>query len=241
MSSIHEHSTPRRQLPLFAKVHAVRPEVDFHALSRPAKTFTGDFWFTRRFDDWLWFALGDVAGKGLPAAVVMAMIQEEIEVRLASCASIALDPAAAVRRLDAFLRPLLPSNRFVTTVVGQLRSDGALMLVNAGHCPPLVVRRDGSVERIASTGPVVGILKTASWRVHSTTLERGETLALYSDGLLEARSPEGDELGVDGIARMLTSAAGRNARQIGAKVVEAAATFANGAREDDLTVLVIKR
>ncbi len=244
MSSIRlsPRSTARRQLPLFAKATAFRPDFDFHALSRPARTFTGDFWFTRRSDDRLWFALGDVAGKGLPAAVVMAMVQEEIEARLASCASMLLDPAAAVQRLDAFLRPLLPPNRFVTAVLGQLRTDGTLILANAGHCPPLVVRRDGSVERIASTGPVVGMLRSAAWTVHTTVLERGEMLAVYSDGLMETRSADGRELGVDGIAHLLASAAvPQTARQMSGYLVAEAASLANGAREDDLTVLIIKR
>ena len=80
---------------------------DVHAVSIPARTFTGDFWFTRRTDDRLWFALGDVAGKGLPAALVMAMIQEELEHRIASCARTACDPSVTMTRLHAFLKPLI--------------------------------------------------------------------------------------------------------------------------------------
>jgi phosphoserine phosphatase RsbU/P len=234
--------TPRRQLPLFAADAPARSEVDFHAVSRPAWTFTGDFYFTRPFDDRLWFAVGDVAGKGLPAAVVMAMVQEELEQRLASCALIQSDPAAAVQRLDAFLRPLLPPNRFVTAVVGQLRVDGTLVIANAGHCPPLIARRDGSVERIASTGPVIGMLRSASWQSHVTRLDRDETLLVYSDGLLEARSPAGAELGIERIEHLLTSASSaRSARQISARLVEEATAHANGARDDDLTVVVVRR
>lgn len=234
--------TPRRQLPLFAAGVPAESEADFHAVSRPARTFTGDFYFTRRFDDRLWFAVGDVAGKGLPAAVVMAMVQEELEQRLASCALLRSDAVAAVQRLDAFLRPLLPPNRFVTAVVGQLRADGTLLVVNAGHCPPLIARRDGSVERIASTGPVIGMLRSASWQSHVTRLDQGETLLVYSDGLLEAKSPAGAEFGIERIERILARAAAlRDPQQISARLVEEATAHAQGEREDDLTVVVVKR
>ena len=96
--------------PLHAAMRAAAgpPHSEVHAIPRPARTFTGDFWFTHRANDRLWFAIGDVAGKGLPAALVMAMIQEELEHRIASCARTMCDPEATVQRLHAFLRPLLP-------------------------------------------------------------------------------------------------------------------------------------
>ena len=133
------HETPRPR-----SRETAQPRFDVHAISVPARTFTGDFWFTHRTDDRLWFALGDVAGKGLPAALVMAMIQEELEHRIASCARAGCDPATTMQRLHAFLKPLLPSNRFATAVIGWLRDDGALTLVNAGHCPPILLRSDGA-------------------------------------------------------------------------------------------------
>src|SRR3954453_5940888 len=94
-----------------------------HAISLPAKTFPGDFWFTHRESDRLWFALGDVAGKGLPAAIVMAMIQEALEHRITSCATAGCGPATTMHRLDEFLKPLLPSNRFATAIIGWLGDD----------------------------------------------------------------------------------------------------------------------
>jgi serine phosphatase RsbU (regulator of sigma subunit) len=172
---------------------------DVHAVSIPARTFTGDFWFTRRTDDRLWFALGDVAGKGLNAALVMAMIQEELEQRIKSCARAGCNPATTMQRLHGFLRPLLPRNRFATVAIGWLRDDGLLTIVNGGHCPPLVLRADGRVE---------------------------------------ATSPEGEEFGRDGIERALP-APYASASAVATAVVEAVRKHANGAREDDLTILVI--
>jgi sigma-B regulation protein RsbU (phosphoserine phosphatase) len=211
---------------------------DVHAISLPAKTFTGDFWFTHFAGDRLWFALGDVAGKGLPAAIVMAMIQEELEHRIASCARAGCDPATTMKRLDAFLKPLLPSNRFATAVIGWLDDDGSITLVNAGHCPPIIVRADGSIEQIGLTGPVVGIVPNARWRSTTLTLNPGELLVLYSDGVIESPSVDGHDFGTDGILRSLPPSI--CARTVAAAIADAATRHAGAsAQYDDLTVMVI--
>ena len=181
-------------------VRCVTPDV--RAISRPARTFTGDFYFTHRHENRLWLVVGDVAGKGLPAAVVMAMIQEELEQRIASCASAECDPARTAARLHEFLAPLLPRNRFATAVIAWLRDDGRLTVTNAGHCPPLILRAGGSIEEIGSTGPILGVLPQPSWRSVSLHLDEGDTLVLYSDGVTEA-VVDGRELGVSGLREML--------------------------------------
>jgi phosphoserine phosphatase RsbU/P len=205
--------------------------LDIHAVSIPARAFTGDFYFTHRYADRLWFALGDVAGKGLNAAVVMAMIQEELE-ELTD-----YDPSGTMLRLHTFLRPLMPRNRFATAVIGHLCEDGTLTLVNAGHCAPLIARADGRIEAIDSTGPVVGLLQASEWRSRQTTLAPGETLVLYSDGLLESHSPEGEEFGASRIEAALR---GNSAREIADGLLEAANQHSGGIHEDDLTLVVVR-
>lgn len=202
--------------------------IDVQAVSRAARTFTGDFYFTHRHDDRLWIALGDVAGKGLPAAIVMAMIQEELEHRIASCASTECDPARTTHRLHEFLAPLLPRNRFATAVLGWLRDDGTLTLVNAGHPPPLIVRRSGLIEEIGSTGPLLGILPDPQWHTTTTQLEEGDALVLYSDGVTEA-VVEGEELGVQGLKRLLS------------RTTSATALVDSLATSDDVTMVVVRR
>jgi phosphoserine phosphatase RsbU/P len=206
----------------------VRPTIDVQAVSRAARTFTGDFYFTHRHDDRLWIALGDVAGKGLPAAIVMAMIQEELEQRIASCASTECDPARTTQRLHEFLAPLLPRNRFATAVIGWLRDDGKLTLTNAGHPPPLIVRRSGLIEEVGSTGPILGVLPGSSWTTITTQLEEGESLVLYSDGVSEAFVDE-CELRVEGLKQMLATTTSAH------ELVNALDT------SDDVTMLVIRR
>ena len=216
--------------------------IDVHAISRPARTFTGDFWFTRRMHDRLWFAIGDVAGKGLPAALVMAMIQEELEHRIASCARTSCDPTVTMERLHAFLRPLLPRNRFATAVIGWLGDDGAMTIVNAGHCPPLIVRRDGRIAAIPSTGPVVGVLPNSQWQSATLTLAPGEMLLLYTDGVTEATCCDDDEeFGRLGIERALHGAPRGSARVVAASILDAVRRHEGNERGDDLTLMAIMK
>jgi sigma-B regulation protein RsbU (phosphoserine phosphatase) len=233
-----------QQIPLFESpaLFGVQSAFDVHAVSLPARTFTGDFWFTHRTDDRLWFALGDVSGKGLPAALVMAIIQEELEQRITSCARAGCDPATTMQRLHALLHPLLPGNRFATAVIGWLCDDGTLTLVNAGHCPPLLVRANGAIEEIDSTGPAVGIIAASNWTSVTHRLRHDELLVLYSDGVSEAACEEGIEFGAEGIANVLRGATrSHSARTVAANVLAAVDRHADGARDDDRTLLVIRR
>ena len=222
-----------RQLPLFAhRLPATRHPLDVHAISIPARAFTGDVYFVHRADDRMWFALGDVAGKGINAAVVMAMIQEQLE------EITQYDPSGAMLRLHTFLRPLLPLNRFATMVIGCLCNDGTLIIANAGHPGPLIVRSSGEIESIDSTGPVIGVLSTSQWGAFETTLSPGETLVLYSDGVLEAQSPDGEDFGV---GRLSTLLGGHTSQQIAGEILNAVNHHTSGVRSDDLTLVIIRR
>lgn len=223
------------QLALFPAFGKRRAAFDVRAVSRPARAFTGDFYVTHRHDDRLWFALGDVSGKGINAAVVMAMIQEELEHRISSCANSGCDPAVTMTRLHEFLRPLLPANKFASAVIGYAADDGRLVIANAGHPSPVIVRRDGSTDLVESTGPVVGILPEARWKSSVRLLERGETLVLYSDGVIEAESPDGAQFGMDGLLGTMHTPPTAQA------IVEAVDRHEAGRRGDDLTLVVVRR
>lgn len=231
------------QFPLFPR--APRPskaDVDFHAVSRPARAFTGDFYFTHRHGRTLWVVIGDVAGKGIEAAVVMAMIQEELENSIVACAMESSDPATTMMRLDLFLRRILPSNKFATVAIAQIHDDGSLVVVNGGHCPLLIARRDGSMESIESTGPVVGLLPNGRWTSVSLRFHRGDTLLAYTDGVTEARSDSDEEFGVECLRRVFAHAAKqKRATDIATTITAAVSSHAGGRRDDDLTVIVARR
>ena len=226
------------QIPLFKPAPPSLASVDVHAVSLPARGFTGDFFFSRRQGDTLWIVLGDVAGKGLNAAIVMAMIQEELEHRITSCSRNECDPSATMTRLDAFLRSILPSNRFASAIIAQLHDSGRLRIVNAGHPPALIARRDGSIHEIGSTGPVAGLVPNARWTSATLQLGRGDTLLLYSDGVIEA-DDRGNELGVEGLRKALAiSAPAPTSRAVANSLLR---ELDRHEKHDDLTMFVARR
>lgn len=176
-------------------------EADVHAIAIPAGTFTGDFYHTTREGDRFRFAIGDVTGKGLRAAVIMAMIQETLESRLAGAEAL----SDVVEEINQFLLPELSGNRFASLVIGELRGNGELLIVNAGHPPPLLIRRNKTVETLSSTGPVTGILTGVHWCTFNRHLETGESLVLYTDGVLEAVSVDGEEFGLERISSAVST------------------------------------
>ncbi|MGH9456142.1 MAG: PP2C family protein-serine/threonine phosphatase [Thermoanaerobaculia bacterium] len=210
---------------------------EFHAISIPRRTYTGDFWFARTTGATLWFALGDVAGKGAQSAVWMAMIQEELEAIFSDGPAEGLAPCAVIGRIDAVLREELPPNRFATLLVGRLDGGGELTVANAGHCPLLVVRDGGTVERLEANGPAVGILPNRDWGAHRTRLLPGELLVAFSDGVAEARVEGDAELGIDRIAELVARRRGEHPR-------DAARQLAGYVRritaDDDVTVFAAR-
>lgn len=215
------------------------PPFAIHAVARAARSFTGDFYLYDRREDGVWLGLGDVAGKGLDAAVVMAMTQEVVDRELEAGADSGR-LGSLVEQVHGEIGRELPGNRFVSLVLAHLDAAGRLELVNAGHCPPLVRRRDGTIEEIGPTGPVVAPLPGLRWTSTSRRLEAGDVLLLYSDGLLEAESPAGAELGVSGIARSLRSAPPSPADALVTGLLGSVASFRGSSEaHDDSTVLAL--
>lgn len=224
------------QIPLFARSESPR-DVDVHAISRPARKFTGDFYFVHRNDDTLWLAIGDVAGKGLKAAVIMAMIQEQLEEEIV-CAT---DVASTMERIHLALRAILPRNLFATVAIVQIRDDGRLIVANAGHPPLFVARGDGRIDSIGSTGPVVGLLPNAAWHAVELPFRRGDTLVAYTDGVIEARDEAGEEFGDGRVREALKSAVGLTRSVDVAERINAALASHAARPEDDVTVIVARR
>ncbi|MEO8216918.1 MAG: PP2C family protein-serine/threonine phosphatase [Acidobacteriota bacterium] len=212
-----------------------RLEPDVFGLAIPAGDFTGDFYFTAQVGDRLRFALGDVTGKGLRAAVLMSMIQEELD----RSASSRMPLGRTIDRIHRSFFGQSDGRRFVSMVIGDLDCCGGVEIINAGHCPPLIKRNGGSIERIGSHGPVAGLLEKSRWATARYQLEPGESLLLYTDGLLEARSSAGEEYGVNRIAESLRRSRGPASDTVHTVIRNLREHRAHGAIEDDLTLLAI--
>ena len=208
---------------------------DVYGLAVPAGEFTGDFYFTAELGDGLRFALGDVAGKGLRAAVLMSMIQEELDRSVATSAPL----GKTVDRIHRSFLAQSDGRRFVSMVMGDLVCCGGLELINAGHPPPLIRRNDGSIERIGSHGPVAGLLQRSRWGIARYQLDPGESILLYTDGLPEASNKDGEEFGINRIAESLRRSDGQSRETVHRTLRDLRHHRAHGAIEDDLTLLSI--
>jgi sigma-B regulation protein RsbU (phosphoserine phosphatase) len=183
------------------------------------------------------FALGDVSGKGVSAALLMS----HLHAALRALAGMSLPLATTVERVNQVLVRGTPSNAFVTLVAGRLDRSGAVELSNAGHCPPLVVR-DGTITSFPADGIPLGILNDARYSARRFRLEPGETLVVYSDGLSETENAAGEHLGERGLIEAVRAANGDGAAGVVASCLDRVRSHrGSGVQRDDLTILAIRR
>ena len=212
------------------------PFFDAVAEMLPCRSIGGDFFeYIDLPDGRFGFALGDVSGKGPPAALLGALTQGS----LAAHTAIASGPADAVSRLNSALVRRAIEARFVTLFYAQLDPDGTLTFCNGGHNPPFLVGR-GAVRRLETGGMPAGLFDGLPFAEESVTMEPGDFLVLFSDGVSEALDPDGVEFED---ARILDSIAGAPAREAPAQLEHLLSNvkkFTAGApQNDDVTALVI--
>ena len=182
------------------------PGVDLAGYNAACHTVGGDYYdFLPYPDGRVALLVGDVAGKGMPAALLMSSLQARVQVLFDDPQNL----AALVTRLNRIITSNCPSNRFITFFIGILDpKTGELTYVNAGHNPPLVAHADGSVDKLDGTGLILGILPVATYTQKTCTLAPGDAVLLFSDGVTEAVRPDADEeFGEDRLARELFEAA----------------------------------
>jgi serine phosphatase RsbU (regulator of sigma subunit) len=204
-----------------------------------ARYLPGDFTVLSQNGSKVLTTLGDIAGKGFAAGMwfthLAALLQNygHPDYNLGSTAS-------EINRHLCYLRPVAP---FVTVFMAQVDCDlGALTYCNAGHFPPVLLRADGRTEMLTSGGPLLGAIEDAEFESGQVLFEPGDTLVVYSDGVLECRGASGEEFGSD---RLLTTV--REAKQPTAQatlmmLLAAVQDFANGnPLSDDVSLAVIQR
>ena len=145
-------------------------------------------------------------------------------------------------QLNLSLKENLPQSKFVTLFLGRLDTkSGNVEYVNAGHTPPLLLRRSGTTE-LTESDLLLGVVARAEFVNRQLQLEPGDSLVLYTDGVTEARNEEGDDLGSALLADALTDLHGANAEAVAAAVHETVLTHVGEAEmDDDVTLLVISR
>jgi serine phosphatase RsbU (regulator of sigma subunit) len=216
------------------------PGADVVGLSRPANTVGGDFYEILPLGDGrLVTAVGDVAGKGSPAALLMALLLAMMR----TLADERLEPAALMARLNVQVCRQAPGSRFITVFYSVFdMSTGELTYVNAGHTPPLVLRGDGTTDRLQDGGMALGMFEGSQYQTGRAFLEPDDLLGIYSDGITEAENPKGEPFDERGLEDVLRSECRNNMAAIGAAVVRAVELHTADVRlADDLTLLLLRR
>jgi serine phosphatase RsbU (regulator of sigma subunit) len=209
-------------------------------LTRPANTVGGDFYEISQLPDGrVIVAVGDVAGKGSPAALLMALLLAIMRTLLDE----GLEPAALVDRLNLQIARHSPASRFITLFFAVIDpASGAVEYVNAGHLPPIVRRRDGTFARLAQGGIALGLSKKSKYAATFDHLDTGDLIVLYSDGITEAESEAGVSFDEAGIEHVLSMRPDATAPDLSRDVFAAVERHVGDQRlADDLTVVVARR
>jgi sigma-B regulation protein RsbU (phosphoserine phosphatase) len=226
------------QRSLFPRSRPQVPGFEVAALSDPCEEVGGDHYDFIPLDGGrLALAVADVSGKGAPASILMASVHASLRAMAGSS-----PPAALMERLNRFLLASTQENKYVTLFYAEL-DPGArrVVYVNGGHVPPWRIGADGECERLVTGGPALGLIDRADYEAGEAALGPGDVLAVVTDGVTEAASPEDREFGEEGLVRVLRSHQKEGAQPILDALVRSVHKWTGSAGcADDLTALVLK-
>lgn len=189
----------------------------------------------------LGIALGDVSGKGIAAALMMASLQASLRAEASRGTD---DLASVIKKVNRLLYEASTANRYATFFYAQYEAAaGRLTYVNAGHNAPFLFQGgcDGEVRRLETGGMVVGLLKDFPYSQEAIALNPGDLLVAYTDGITETMNPAEDEWGEEKLIETIRGCGGLNAREMIAEIMKKADAFAAGAKQhDDMTITVVR-
>ena len=215
-------------------------DIEIFGTTRPANTVGGDFYDVLPLRDGrVIVALGDVSGKGSPAALLMALLLAVLRTLVDE----ELDAPSLVARLNVQISRHSPGSRFITLFYAVYDpATGGVTYVNAGQNPPLLRRRDGRVEKLGATGVALGMFEHSTFGALETRIDPGDMLVLYSDGITEAEDPGGRPFEDTGLEQVVNRYASDPAADLGSRILKAVEAHARQPRfVDDLTILLLKR
>ncbi len=210
----------------------------FAGMNRPCRTVSGDYYdFVVRPDGRVYFVIADVSGKGVTAGLLMAGLQASFRIFSKNDPT----PADLVAQLNVALKESLPQSKFVTLFLGRLDTKSGLVeYANAGHCPPLWIKRN-SVQELGDTDLVLGVMTRAVYAGRHLQLEPGDALVVFTDGLSEAVNPEGEDLASIELQKKLAVLHGLSADDLAHAIEESISGVADTQLSDDVTLVVVSR
>ncbi len=233
------HLARRVQSDLQPKPHSMYPHIEFAASAFAADHVGGDFYDVFELDSGkLAIVLGDVSGKGIPAALLVSVLQGAIR------SSTASQHEFACERINRMLCERTASERFATLFWGVFDPQtNSLRYVNAGHAAPMLVRKDRNrVDRLEEGGPLLGCLPQAKYSAGEVEIKDRDTLVLYTDGMSEAANERAEQFGEERIMQTLASTLDVTPATLCEQLTEEVTAFAGAERpaEDDRTLLVVR-
>lgn len=210
--------------------------------SQAALEVGGDFYdFIQPTPDRLFVTLGDVSGKGLPAALLMSTIQGQA--RLLIGRNPGISPGEIITELNQITCYLSSPTQFATIIIGALlRNTNDIMLANGGHNYPVIARADGKIEEITESSVLIGMFDKSSFDATSCALNRGDVLAIASDGIDEAMDKDDNDYGVERFKQIICDHRNSPAEKIYHAVIKDVVKFRGEAEQsDDITLMIIKR
>jgi serine phosphatase RsbU (regulator of sigma subunit) len=215
------------------------PHLDLAAYNAPCRTVGGDYYDFITHPESVAVALGDVSGKGMPAALMMMGLQARVQALTGKPQG----PAKLVTRVNRFTGYNCPSNQFITFFFCTLNpSSGNLAYCNAGHNPPMLARKSGAIVFLEGGGPVIGVLKNYKYQEFRTVMEPSDVLVIYSDGVTEATDSREDEYGEERLQTILRESRTGTADEILDAINAHLDVFRAGTpARDDITLVVVKR
>lgn len=213
--------------------------VDYSASCRQIRALGGDCYdFACTGDGRITMLVGDASGKGVAAALMMASVQASLRTAALFTGD---NLTGLLRVVNAQACDTSSADRYATLFYAVLDRDGCtLRYVNAGHNAPVVLRRDGSVEYLESSGAPVGLFPDAMWQERTVQLQPGDRVLAYTDGVTEASSPSGNEWGVDGLIQAAMGRETESADDLVRSILDAMDDFSGGVQTDDATVAVLR-
>ena len=204
---------------------------------QPAQSIGGDYYDVLAFDETtLGLCIADVAGKGLPAALLMSNLQAAVR----GLASPSLPPDGLCARLNALVCHNTGNDRFITFFYAQLDGPARLLrYTNAGHNAPILLHRDGSHERLQEGGGVLGVFPHQTFAAGAAQLAPGDRVILFTDGVTEAADGAGEEFGEARLLELLHTHRTAAATTLQERILAAAGEFSRGHWHDDATLLVL--
>jgi phosphoserine phosphatase RsbU/P len=239
---------------LFPKSLPVAKTLRLAAMCKPARLVSGDYYDYMNLEgSSVAVAIGDVSGKGISAALLMATVQASMRTQLRAVrelaaaagngrSSPALSTSSMVARLNQQLHAYTPPEKFATFYFALYDDDtGRMTYTNAGHLPPILVRR-GAVSRLDVNGTVVGAFSFSKYGESVLDLEPGDLLACFTDGITEPENEFGEMFGEDRLADVLVRNAGRDSGEVIAAVMESVREWTGSPElQDDMTLLLARR